>query len=79
LATLSDEERRFRRKFGDRIKELRVARDLSQRELAIRAGVLPSGISRWETSETLPTVYNALLVAKALDVGLDELCENIWP
>lgn len=73
MATLSEGERDFRRSFGDRIKELRIAGDMSQRELALKAGLLPSGISRWETGDTLPTVYNALLVAEALGVSLDEL------
>lgn len=39
---------------GQRIKRIRKARGLSQRQVADRVGVDPMSVSRWERDETTP-------------------------
>jgi transcriptional regulator with XRE-family HTH domain len=59
---------------GDTIRELREARDMSQRELARRAGVNQPVLSRIESGETLNPRYETLRdIAEALNVPLTTL------
>ncbi len=48
---------------------------MSQRQLAQRAGVATSHISRIARGEAVPTVDVAARMAAALDVSLDWLCD----
>jgi transcriptional regulator with XRE-family HTH domain len=57
--------------FGQRLKEARKARGLSQEELAWRSGVSLATISGWECGYNRPTLVPAILVADVLDVPLD--------
>jgi transcriptional regulator with XRE-family HTH domain len=58
--------------FGRRLRQLRIARGRSQRDLAV--GVVdPSYVSLLESGLRVPTLEVALQIAKALDVPLREL------
>jgi len=59
--------------FGKRVRELRVARGLSQEELAFRAGVHRTYLGGIERGERNPALKNIAAIAKALDVSLPEL------
>ncbi len=58
------------------IKRLRLARDLTQEQLAAKLGVSAQAVSKWETSDTYPDGALLVPLAKALDVSLDELFDN---
>lgn len=55
---------------GERVKDLRAQRGLSQEALAARVGVSRKTVSNWETGET--TVSTAHLGAIAVALGVDE-------
>ena len=56
----------FAGQFATSLRELRLARDISQRELARRAGVSPDTVSQLERASALPTLDTLL----RLQVGL---------
>ena len=58
---------------GDRIKELRTNRRLSQGELGNRVGVESTIISRWETNRVRPSQKYIVKLAGALGVSTDYL------
>jgi transcriptional regulator with XRE-family HTH domain len=60
---------------GRRVNELRVARNLSQEELAGRAGLDRTYVSAIERGKANPTLIVLLRLAQALDVSLDALVE----
>jgi putative transcriptional regulator len=59
--------------FATRLKELREAAGLSQKELAKRAGVSQRAVSHWEQDLHEPGILIAPALAKALGVELDDL------
>jgi len=61
------------KKFGSRVRELRVARKLSQEEVAHRAGVHRTYLGGIERGERNPSLKNIALIAEALGVSLSEL------
>ncbi len=58
---------------GKRIRHLRKARALTQRELAERAGLHPTYLAGIERGERNPGLENMTAIAVALGVTLDEL------
>ena len=63
----------MQKKHGQRLKALREAAGLSQRELARQIGERQSNIQYWETSGNLPRSDVLIPMAKALGVGVEEL------
>ena len=61
---------------GLRIKELRVARAITQEELADRTGFFRTYMSRLETGAANPTFDALLVLAAALDVAPAALFEQ---
>lgn len=59
--------------FGNRVRERRVARGLTQIELAEHAGVDRKTISRIENSRFSPSLANVLAIASALSVEARDL------
>jgi transcriptional regulator with XRE-family HTH domain len=59
--------------FGKTLAGLREAAGLTQVELAQKAGVPIDTLRRWEQDRNLPRVNDALKLAKALEISLDEL------
>lgn len=55
------------------LKRLRHQKEVTQEELAFKADVTISTLSRIERGETDPAWGNIRAIAKALDMGLDEL------
>jgi transcriptional regulator with XRE-family HTH domain len=55
---------------GDRIKALRLERDLQQRQLAEKAGLTPSMISQIESGRLTPSLHTLGKVAGALGVTI---------
>lgn len=63
----------IQKQFGERIKDLRLAKGLSQEELAFRAGVHRTYLGGIERGERNPSLKNIAAIARALDVALPEL------
>jgi transcriptional regulator with XRE-family HTH domain len=59
--------------FPDRLQSARDKRDISQQELARRAGLPASSISHFEGGGRKPSVDNLRRLANALDVSADFL------
>lgn len=60
-------------KVGERIASYRKERNMSQEELATLLNVSRQTVSKWETGDTLPDIYNAVAIAKMFHVSLDVL------
>lgn len=60
-------------KFGQRVRELRNRKGISQEELAYRANVHRTYLGGIERGERNPALKNIAAIAKALDVSLREL------
>lgn len=59
--------------FGKNLRNARINKGMSQKELAERVGVFPSVISRYENSNRSPHADNIHKFAKALDISPAEL------
>jgi transcriptional regulator with XRE-family HTH domain len=55
---------------GDRLKELREAKQLSQGEMETRTGLLRCYISRVENGHTVPAIETLEKIARALEVPM---------
>lgn len=60
-------------KFAERLKELRVENDLSQRALATEVGFSQAAIARWEAGLQVPNIDVAIVFAKFFKVSADYL------
>ncbi|HEX7681909.1 MAG TPA: helix-turn-helix transcriptional regulator [Thermoanaerobaculia bacterium] len=61
--------------FGARLRELRTAADLSQRELAKRCGTSAAAISNFEAGNNSPTLGTLVRLAEAMGCNVTELVE----
>ncbi|WP_225753080.1 cupin domain-containing protein [Actinotalea sp. Marseille-Q4924] len=61
---------------GQRIREARLARGMSLRETAARAGVSPSLLSQVETGKVQPSVTTLYAVVTCLDLSVDEVLDH---
>ena len=59
--------------FADNLKELRMMKNLSQRDLAQQMFVTRSTVAHWESGRRLPDVSMIFRLAKCLDVNVDQL------
>ena len=60
-------------KFNENLIMLRKKAGLSQEELGYKLNVTRQTISKWETNETLPDIYQAKRLSKLYNLSLDEL------
>ncbi|MCC6976276.1 MAG: helix-turn-helix transcriptional regulator [Anaerolineae bacterium] len=58
---------------GDRLRELRLARELTQQELAQRVGVHPQHIYKLEVGKYKPNSDTLIRLARELEVSADYL------
>lgn len=58
-------------KFSERLKELRLEKELSQRQLSKATGISQNAITCWETSKTIPLANFVVILAKFFDVTTD--------
>lgn len=59
--------------FAERLKELRTAENLSQKELAKKVNLSPSAIKQWENEKRNPNAEAVVAIAKFFDVSADYL------
>lgn len=58
---------------GNRIRQLRNSADLSQEQLALKAGIAPSFLGEIERSVKKPSIDSIEKIANALEISLSEL------
>src|SRR5580698_10561167 len=58
---------------GDRLKELREAKELSQGDIEKRTGLLRCYISRVENNHTVPAIETLEKMARAMEIELYQL------
>lgn len=63
----------FYKKFGKRLKELRLQADMSQEDLAERVGVATKTVSYWENGHNPITFSKLPLIADVLNVPIYKL------
>lgn len=61
---------------GNILFDARKKKGLSQEEVAEKLGVSRQTISKWETEETVPDIYQAKKLAKIYGLSLDELIDT---
>jgi len=59
--------------FGERLKELRIGKGLSQGKLAKETGLTQSSIFYWENAVKIPTAQAVVILAKYFGVTSDYL------
>ena len=59
--------------FGERLKELAIEKNLSQKEIAEMVGVSQKAVSKWINNQAEPTESNIRNTAIAFDVSADFL------
>lgn len=60
---------------GNHLVQARKKAGLSQEAVAEKLGVSRQTISKWETDETVPDIYQSKKLAKLYHLSLDELIE----
>ena len=60
-------------KFAERLKELRLEKELSQNQLAKNLGLTHTAIHLWEQNKRVPNLDALILIAKYFNVSIDYL------
>jgi transcriptional regulator with XRE-family HTH domain len=63
--------------FGDRLKDLRLKKKMSQDELAKEMGLSRTTITMWETNQRKPDLDSAKALAQIFGVTTDYLLGNV--
>lgn len=58
---------------SERIRELRIAKSMSQVELAKKLGVTKQSVSNWENDNIQPSIEMLVKISKTLNVSADNL------
>lgn len=64
---------------GERLKRYRTEKKMTQEEVAYRAGVTVTSVSRWENGVREPTFRDVEKVAEALGVAMEDLTRESKP
>lgn len=59
--------------FAVRLRACRLSAELTQEQLALRAGLHPSAISHFESGRRTPSLDNLIYLVQALGVSADRL------
>ncbi len=63
--------------FSERLKKFRAIEGLTQEELAVKLGISPQAVSKWETGKSLPETGMIVPMAKLFHISADELLGNV--
>lgn len=61
---------------GEKIKQARLAANLSQEQFAEKLSVSRQAVTKWETDRGLPDISNLQAIAKLFDVSVDYLLDD---
>ena len=61
------------KKFGEHLRLIRIAKNLSQQELELKAGISKNQIGNIERGEVNITLTSALAIASALEIPTKDL------
>ena len=64
-------------KIGQKIKELRIERDLSQMQLAKLTGVSQKAVDYWERSVNEPKASYVIALVRVFDITFDEFFAEV--
>lgn len=59
--------------FSERLKALRLEKNITQSQLAIKVGVRQGAINKWESGKTEPNISTIILLSKILNTSSDYL------
>lgn len=69
----------MKKTLGERISELRKNKNMTQEDLAIKMGVSPQAVSKWENDVSCPDINTLPKLAKILDISVDRLLSDEEP
>ena len=58
---------------NDNIKKFRKIKKLTQEQVAVKLNVSRQTVSKWESGETIPDIYNCCELAKLYEITVDDL------
>lgn len=61
---------------GDKLKEARLKKNMTQEEVAEKIFISTQSISNWENNKTYPDIGNVIALSDLYDVSLDELLKG---
>ncbi len=62
--------------FGERIRDLRLMKGLSQEAVAAQLGVTPQAVSKWENGKSVPDASMIIPLANIFQISADKLLDN---
>ena len=62
--------------FNNNLKILRLAKKISQKELAEKMNTTIKTISHWETGYTEPSLQQLVMLSNIFDISIDDLILN---
>ena len=68
----------IKKRFGQKIRSLRKADELTQEKLAIRCGLATRYIQEIESGSKQPTITTIFLLADGLNQSIDSLLEDVF-
>lgn len=66
-------------KFGDNLKQIRKSKNISQEDLAERLGVSRQSVSKWETGENYPSMFNIMCLCDIFKCKINNLVHESMP
>lgn len=63
--------------FGEKLKNLRIAKNLKQSELGAKIGCSQQAIARWEKQSTIPSRRNIILLCDALNIRVSDFFNGV--
>lgn len=63
-------------KIGDKLKEARLKKNMTQEEVAEKIFVSRQSISNWENNKTYPDIGNVIALSNLYEISLDELLKG---
>lgn len=73
----ASEKKEFGRRLGERIRQVRTVKGLSQEELAHAAGYYRTYVGHIETATYSPSTHTIWRLARAMDMDLGELLKDL--
>lgn len=76
-AEKAQEKKEFAKRLGKRVREVRLSKNLSQEQLAHKAGYYRTYVGHIETAAYSPSVHTVWRLAKAMDIDIGQLLKDL--